>query len=336
MKFAILALTRGGEKLALRVEKLLPESRYIPKNKGEKIAEILDTNWRKYDGFLCIMATGIVVRSLAPLLRSKADDPSVLVLDEKGENVISLLSGHIGGANALTKKVASLLGARAVITTASDKLGLAALDLWAVDNGLFFPEKNQLTALSAKLVNEQKLHLFSDIVIKSLPSGLEATDDAAAADFIVSHRVFPQLSTPCFRPKNLVVGIGCNRGTPVHEFETALDELFTDLGFAPQSIRNLASIDKKNDEVGLLDFAVKNALQIDFFDKDTINSLTNLEISPAALKAVGAIGVAEPAALLSAGSDLLLSRKRKWKNVTMAVTMVASTLSAQDQDPHNI
>ena len=102
------------------------------------------------------------------------------------------------------------------------------------------------------------------------------------------------------------------------------------------SIRNLASIDKKNDETGLLQFAENNSWFIDFYSKDAINKLNNLEISAAALKAVGAIGVAEPTALLSGKTDLLLSRKRKWKNITMAIALAPFTLSAQVRDQNDI
>ncbi len=123
-----------------------------------------------------------------------------------------------------------------------------------------------------------------------------------------------------------MVGVGCNRNTPLEEFEEAIGELFADLGLSLDSIRNLASIDAKNDEVGLLAFAEKNSFPIEFFSKYEINRVTDLEVSSAAMKAVGAIGVAEPTALLSAKSSQLLSRKRKWKNITMAVVQASFTL----------
>ena len=157
-------------------------------------------------------------------------------------------------------------------------------------------------------------------------------DSPKNADVIIGHhRRYP--TEPCgddetliLHPPSLVVGIGCNRNTPWKEMNDALEELFADLNLSTASIRNLASIDKKNDEAGLLEFAAKRGWPLEFFDSGQINTLTNLEISFAALKAVGAIGVAEPAALLSAGSNLLLSRKRKWKNVTMAVAQAHYSL----------
>lgn len=333
MKIAVVAITRGGRELAAQLCLGLDNATCVEKADGQKVAHLLAHHWHNFDGFICIMAAGIVVRAISPLLSDKGTDPCVIVLDEKGHHAISLLSGHLGGGNALAVKAAGIVGGRPVITTASDTLGLVALDLWAKEQGLVAPNREQLTTLSTLLVNRGELSFYADVETAILPKGLRQVDDATQADFMVSHLTGLSHSCPNFSPRNLVVGIGCNRWTPVGEFEKALDELFQDLQLQRASIRNLASIDKKNDEVGLLQFAAKNQWQLDFFDNETINSLNNLEISFAALKAVGAIGVAEPSALLSAQSNHLLSRKRKWKNITMAVALVPFTLSAQAPVP---
>lgn len=332
MKIGIIAITKGGGKLAARLAALLEHATVLEKEPGGKISDTIAANWRHYDGFICIMATGIVVRTIAPLLRDKLFDPCVIVLDEKGRHVISLLSGHLGGGNDLAEKVAGLTGGTAVITTASDTLELVALDLWANAQQLVVPGRETLTKLSTLLVNRGYLYLYADLQVASLPTGLQLVDDPLQADFLVSHLTEIKHDCPIFRPRNLVVGVGCNRGTPVNEFEEAVQELFNDLQVSRSCIRNLASIDKKNDETGLLQFAHSNGWKIDFFDSNSINKLPHLEISFAALKAVGAIGVAEPSALLSAQSNHLLSRKRKWKNVTMAVAQVPFTLSARVRD----
>ncbi len=332
MKIGIIAITSGGKTLAAKLAALLENATILEKEPGGKSGETIAANWHHYDGFICIMAAGIVVRTIAPLLRDKLSDPCVIVLDEKGRHAISLLSGHLGGGNSLAEKVAGLTGGTPVITTASDTLELVALDLWANEQQLVVPSRETLTKLSTLLVNRGYLCLYADVQVASLPTGLHLVDDARQADFIVSNLSEVKHNCPIFRPRNLVVGIGCNRGTPVNEFEEAVQELFNELQVSRSCIRNLASIDKKNDETGLLQFAESNGWQIDFFDSSTINKLPDLEISFAALKAVGAIGVAEPSALLSAQSNHLLSRKRKWKNVTMAVAQVPFTLSAQVRD----
>jgi len=330
MKIGVVALTRGGKELAAKLVEKLDNATLLKGN--QKIAEKLASHWNQYDGFVCIMATGIVVRSIAPLLSHKHHDPCVIVMDETARHVISLLSGHIGGGNELTTRIAAFTGGTPVITTSSDSLNLVALDLWLKDQKLIVDTPEEITKISAKLVNKGHLNIFSEVPVDSLPPGLSQVQSSKTADIIVS--LFSSLAkkSTLVRPVNLVVGIGCNRGTPVSEFEEALDELLQSLDVKKESIRNLASIDKKNDEQGLLQFAANNNWSIDFFDKKAINNLNNLEISFAALKAVGAIGVAEPTALLSGASNLLLSRKRKWKNITMAVAQAPFTLSVQAQD----
>ncbi len=335
MKIGIVAITEGGKKLAAELAEKLEGARLLGHQEGQKIAETIAAAWKSFDALICIMAAGIVVRAIAPLLRDKLHDPCVVVMDEKGRHAISLLGGHLGGGNALANTIAEHTGGEAVITTASDTQGLVALDLWAKEQQLV-ADRQTLTAAAAVLVNRGELRLYAEVAVDSLPPGIIPADEAAFADAIVSNSTRFAAPAFFFRPRNLVVGIGCNRGTPAGEFEEALSELFTELQLSRHSIRSLASIDKKSDEPGLLQFALDNHWRIDFFTDEQINnlsSLINLDISQAALKAVGAIGVAEPSALLGAQNTLLLSRKRKWKNVTMAVAEAPFSLSAQVPAP---
>ncbi len=320
MKIGILAITEGGKRLAAQITKEMEDTTLLVSKRG--VAATLAENWQRYDGFICIMATGIVVRSLAPLIQDKRRDPCIVVMDQKGRYAISLLSGHLGGGNELAYRAAAICGGEPVITTASDTLGLVSLDLWARDCQLA-ATKETLTRASSELVKRGSLQVFSEVEIQPLPQGLLLVTELEDADIIISHRIQEKLT---FHPRNLVVGVGCNRGTPLKEFEDALEELFQEIGCSTLAIRNLASIDLKNDEDGLLAFGEKNGWHIDFYSKEEINTLSDLEISHAALKAVGAIGVAEPTVLLSAQNNILLSRKRKWQNITMAVAQASFTL----------
>lgn len=342
MKTALLALTSGGRELAAAIVEELDDSHVVAVDSG--IAATFRDNWKDFDGFIAIMATGITVRAIAPLLGDKTTDPAVVCLDEKGRHCISLLSGHLGGGNALAARVAALTGGEAVITTASDTLELVPLDLWAAAQNLRCADPKILTAASSTLVNHGRLHVFSEVDMEALPPGLAATDTMEHADLVITHRKVvskhksPKYKVPKYstlHPANLVVGIGCNRNTPVSEFEEALHELFTELGLSPLAIRNLASIEAKSDEVGLLRFATHNHWYIDFFTPEMINLIEDIAVSSAALKAVGAKGVAEPTALLSANTTTLLSRKRKWQNITMAVARAPFTLSARVLDHLN-
>jgi cobalt-precorrin 5A hydrolase len=320
MKTGIIALTKSGNILAEKIAASLAECAVIDKG---KVSERIKTAWKQVDGIICIMAIGIVVRSLASLCKDKHFDPCVVVLDEKGDYVISLLSGHLGGGNALARKIARITGGEAVITTASDVTGHTALDLWAAENSLTTADPEKLTASSARLINEGALSLYCDQCLAALPEDLYQVEKIDHADVIVSPLHSDKYGVLWLIPGNLFVGFGCNRGTTIAEFDQALDEICQVYHIDSRAITGLASIDLKNDEEGLLGFAKKKQLPLSFFSKDELNSIVEISTSEAALKATGAKAVAEPAAILAASSDCgpgtLFVRKMKWKNVTAAV-----------------
>ncbi len=323
MSVAILALTRRAKTLAQRLASLLEGSVVVSTEAG--IVKTMQENWLNFDGFICIMATGIVVRAIARLLSNKRIDPCVVVMDELGQHAISLLSGHLGGGNELCLNVARLTGARPVITTASDVLGLVALDVWLKDQGLTSENPQDVTMLSAKLVNTGRLDIFCEVEALSLPCGFFQISSPEKADMIISSRTFFDGRTGVFRPRELVLGIGANRGVSEEEISQAVDELLMDEGLSFLSIRNLASINIKQDETAILAFAQRHGLELVFYTRDELNKVDAPSPS-AAFKATGAKAVCEPAALLSAATDNLLVKKRKWKNVTLALARTRITL----------
>ncbi|MCK5229593.1 MAG: cobalamin biosynthesis protein, partial [Desulfobulbaceae bacterium] len=291
MKIGIIAITSGGLNLAEQLlSNILEDAALIPIRSGVK--EGLARSWSRFDGFVCIMAAGIVVRAIAPLLQDKRSDPCVVVIDEKGENVISLLSGHLGGGNALATRVAGLTGGKAVITTASDVLGLVSLDGWARTQNLAAESSAAMTTASAKLVDNGCLRLYAEVDVESLPEAFIVVERPEEADIIVSDRTCWQTDALLLHPRDLVVGVGCNRGTPGAELAAALEEFLATDSFSRLSVRNLASIDLKRDESGLLEFARKNSWDIVFYTKEELNSVAGITPSAAAHKATGAKGVA--------------------------------------------
>ncbi|MGV1098561.1 cobalt-precorrin 5A hydrolase [Thiovibrio sp. JS02] len=329
MRIALLAITSGGKGLAAKLAEKLADAKVLDTCSG--ISATLARHWQAFDGFVCVMAAGIVVRGIAPLLKDKYRDPCVLVLDDEGRHVVSLVSGHLGGGNALAQEVAGLTGGTAVITTASDTLGLPALDLWAKAQNLACGDRKALTRASARLVNSGEVRIFSEVAVDSLPQGFSQVLDPGEADIIVSGKNSWPTDALLLHPRDLVLGVGCNRGTEAKEFAEALAELLAEEDFSPLCIRNLASIDLKADEAGLLAFAVENDWRIEFFSKEQLNGVGSVTRSEAVYSAVGAIGVAEPAALLSAENNDLLVGKRKWQNVTLALARANFSLSARDR-----
>ncbi|CAK8722488.1 Cobalt-precorrin 5A acetaldehyde-lyase [Candidatus Electronema halotolerans] len=318
-KIALIALTKGGKELAEQLAARLPGSRLVSAQGG--ISRTLARAWQDCDALICIMATGIVVRAIAPLLGDKRTDPAVLVCDEQGRFAISLLSGHLGGGNALARQVAALLGAQAVITTASDVLGHTALDLWARDLSLAVADRHRLTRVMAKLVNSGSVSLCSDYpLLDALPPDILPAEQAAQADLRITCRTVQAPGQALLHPKVLVAGVGCNRGTPAAEISEALRRACAENGLAMQSVRNLASIDLKEDEEGLLAAAAEQGWPIAFYSAEQLNQAEGAARSSAAvLRVTGAKSVAEPAAILSSGGGRLLVRKRKSANVTVAI-----------------
>lgn len=321
MKIAILALTHGGKNLGQTLAKKIKAHVIEP---TPSIATCLKNLWPKYDAFIMIMATGIVVRTIAPLVQNKHSDPCVIVLDELGRFAISLLSGHLGGGNALAKKIAASIGGQAVITTASDTLNLTAMDLWAKEHNMTLDGGN-FTIISSKLVNRGQIAVFSDQPLGAIPEDFKIIAEVNEADLIISNRLtmanWPPEAT-IFRPANIVIGIGCNRNTPASEIREAVIKTCQTNKLSLLSVQKLASIDLKADEPGLLSFAHEMAKEIIFFNKDQLNAVHDVSCSEAVYAATGAKGVCEPAAILAANSGKLLVRKVKCKNVTVAIAQL--------------
>lgn len=321
MKTAVLALTKGGKQLAETIAAKIEGCSY--ESSGESVGSALKKVWASYDGLICIMAAGIVVRSIAPLCRDKKTDPCVIVLDENGEFVVSLLSGHLGGGNKLAKRVALVTGGEPVITTASDVSGHTAIDIWAKENELTVDDPRKVTTVSAKLINQGFITIYSDVLVNSFPSDFKEVSKVRGSDIILSHKRYP--GNPALRlcPKNLVVGLGCNRDTGCNAFDGAVVELFEKENLDRNAIGAYASIDIKNDEDGLIKFAQETHCPLLFYSKDELNGVSGVSTSLAALSATGAKGVAEPAAILGAttetGPGKLIVRKNKWKDVTAAI-----------------
>jgi len=347
MNLAIVAITRNGARLGARLKTEAAEADlFVPeKFAGEAVDQALPfagelralvhAKWRRYDGFIFIMAAGIVVRLIAPLLEAKDRDPAVVVVDEAGRFAVSLLSGHLGGANELARGVAGLLGGEAVITTATDVNDLPSFDLLAQQQGWAIDDLARVKTLNSLLLAEEEIAVvdpsgrvrasfagrgrlsFHDTFVAALQSG------ARGYLFVTNRRLPAPVDTPSLlvlRPRNLVLGIGCNAGTGADEIETVVQEQLQRLFLSLRSVGCVASAAAKSQEAGLAAFAERHAIPLRFFASEELNGVpAPSPPSPHALAAIGAAGVAEPAALLAAGSGRLLLKKVKSGNVTLAI-----------------
>lgn len=303
---------------------------------------LLPTLFKQYKGIIMIISLGAVVRMIAPILQDKKTDPAVVVIDDRGENVISVLSGHLGGANELTREVAATLGARAIITTASDVQKTIPVDLFGSRFGWVWDSAEKLTPVSASVVNEEHVAIVQESgerdwwmhdtpmpeQIKIYPSIAEAIAAKPHAALIVTHR----LLTPeeevilengiVFRPKNVVIGMGCNRGTSAEEVEQVIIDTLAELNISIKSVTALCTIDLKKDEVGLLEVVDKYGWEFVYYPPAELNTAYIEAPSDTVFKYTGAYGVSEPAVRLYTGADELVLVKKKSGNTTISVGLM--------------
>jgi cobalt-precorrin 5A hydrolase len=353
MKLAIIAITRNGARLGARLqnmavdadlfvaEKFVTEAGASARPFAGELRELVRENWRKYQGFVFIMATGIVVRVIAPHLQAKDRDPAVVVVDEAGRFAVSLLSGHLGGANELARDVAELLGGQAVITTATDVNALPSFDLLAKEEGWGIDDLGRVKSLNALLLAGENIavvdpsgriaaHFAGRGRLSFYANFVTALQSGAAGRVFVTNRQLPPQALAgnllVLRPKNLVLGLGCNRGTTAEEISQVVDAQLKYLFLALGSVAAIGTAVAKRDEAGLLAFGEKHGIPLRFFASDELNAVAAPSPpSGPALAAIGANGVAEPAALLAAGNGRLLLKKVKSGNVTLAVAEILET-----------
>ncbi len=327
---AICYITLRGRRLAERLKTRYPRARISKFSPGE-IREL----WLNSEALVFIMAAGIVVRTIAPLLKDKKTDPAVIVLDEAGKYAISLLSGHLGGANDRAREIAHFLGGEAIITTASDVNGLTSIDLWAIKHGLVIEDWDALPRVGTHLVDKGSLTAYTDTSI-AFPPEFRRVDNPGSADLLVTNRIVRSPHGALYlRPKNIVLGIGCNRGTSAGEIEAAVKKALNDHGFSFQSVQSVATIDMKAAEPGIRKFCRNCSFDLHPFSAAELNSVAGVATSEAAFKATGARAVAEPAALLAAGEGKLLMEKQKIGNVTVAAAEMGKTSNKGEQNAVN-
>ncbi|PGL68806.1 cobalamin biosynthesis protein [Bacillus sp. AFS055030] len=354
--YAIVAITKHGVKLARRLLHSFQNADVYYMAKFEigdekdkdiqlftgSVRLLLPSLFEAYKGLIIIISLGAVVRMIAPILKDKKTDPAVVVIDDKGEHVISVLSGHIGGANELTKEVAATLQARPIITTASDVQETIAVDLFGKRFGWVWDSADKLTPVSASVVNEEKIAVIQESGEKDwwpydrpLPMNIqpyssiqEALAQKPDAALVVTHRNLSEdeenilQNGVLYRPKVIVLGVGCNRGTTAAEIEAVIDETLGELQFSKKSVKAVCTIDLKKDEVGLLEVVNKNDWEFIYYTPDELNAIKLENPSETVFKFTGAYGVSEPAALLYSGAKHLTLMKKKSGNVTISVAVI--------------
>lgn len=319
MSRAYLAFTAKGEALAHRLAEALPGS--VSRCGGNvTLKGWTAEHFAQDEALIFVGAVGIAVRAIAPYCRSKAADPAVVVVDEGGNFAVPLLSGHLGGANALARALAKACGAVPVITTATDVNGLFAVDLWAKAQNCAVLELERIKRVSGALLAGQTVRYWSQWpVAGETPAGVEKTDAPEAADFALT--LTPQGGALHLVPRIGVLGVGCRRGTTAQQLEEAFAVFCAASGLSPAAVCAAASIDLKKDEPGLAAFCKAHGWPITFYPADELRAVPG-QFTPSAFVAsvTGVDNVCERSAVKASGGTLLLP-KTAGGGVTLALAV---------------
>jgi cobalt-precorrin 5A hydrolase len=331
MRRGIIALTRNALSLAHRLKDFYEDSSIYTLSKwNDPDSSVIEDGLASFTGkiflrheiLIFITAAGIAVRCIAGCLGGKTKDPGVLVMDEKGKFVISLLSGHIGGANEEAMDVAKFLGAIPVITTASDVNKRLSVDMIALKYGLFINDMKAAKDVTSLIVNEGKIAVVSDIAV-DMPDYLSCPADEADAIIFITNRktdLSGKISVQLF-PKNIFLGIGCRKGTDGRKLISFIEDRLDYYGLDYRSISSIASIDIKKDEQGIRETAEYFGCETVFFCAGKLNMFADrFDGSEFVEKIAGVRSVCEPAAFIAGGCEgEFIMKKEKRDGITMAI-----------------
>ncbi len=282
MKVSIIAFTDNGMEIAYKLSNSLSEANDVDFTRCGKgaLSTWTEEHFSTNDALIFIGAIGIALRAIAPYIKTKTKDPAVVVVDELGQFSIPILSGHIGGANELVLQIADDLGSIPVITTATDINNVFAVDTWAKGQGLQILNPQCIKLVSSKLLKGESVHIKSDYPIQgNLPKNVylnDLEDSNAGYDVIITHK---DLENECKNdtlllvPQIITVGIGCRKDISFEAIESSILNILESENYHILAINALASIDKKANEKGILEFGKKYDLPFNTYSAEELNSL---------------------------------------------------------------
>lgn len=309
--------TRIGDEFTLTTTKRLADE--VGLDSFDDLGVWTGERFADSDALVFIGATGIAVRAIAPHVRDKFSDPAVVSLDEAGQFAVPLLSGHVGGANDLAREVATAIGARAVVSTATDVNGLFAVDEWARKQGIALVERQIAKEVSACLLDGGAVGFASDIAVEgALPSGLEEGPHELGIKVGLDTADCPFVRTLHLVPRVVTVGVGCKRGTDAAALEAFVRAALANAHISPAAVARVASIDVKCDEEAILALARALGCEPEFYAAERLAAVEGTFASSDFVKAtVGVDNVCERAAV--AGGARLISGKEAHEGMTVAL-----------------
>lgn len=311
MEVAIISVTKQGDLIADKIGnhiKIKLFSKY--RNKIFNLKEVIEEVMNNFKFVIFISSTGIAVRSISPFLKSKKCDPAVVVIDCTGKFVISLLSGHLGGANELTLKIAQIIDGEAVITTASDNLGYEAPDMIAKANGLLISDFDKAKEVAAILVQNGKVAFIDEENLIPCPKKYCQNEEEVEGVIYVTNKL--SLPTKDKSPvlklirKNIVIGIGCRKNYPSEKLFIKVREAFKQHNLDMEAIKTITTVEVKKDEEAIIKLSEILGCNLDIWSIDEIKTIEHkFPISQFVKKTIGVGSVCEPSVELSGGEIIV-------------------------------
>ena len=348
-KISVLAITKNGVEIGQNLKKLFPEwnifgpLKLSNENNGiiwyseptsEKIVEL----FKNSNALICLFSLGAVIRLIAPHLKDKKTDPAVIVIDDKTNFVISVLSGHIGGANELTREIAEKLGSLPVITTAADVNKTIAVDLVGREFNWKIDDDSTVTKISAHMVNEEPIGIFQDAGkknwYKELPKNVTIYENLqdlkksnSKAHLIISDKIIDdELSkeSVIYRPPSLVIGIGLHWDTTKETIKEGLEFCLEKFKLSSKSIAKLVSIKKPQDVQGLIELGEEMGIPVEYVNREDLAEISAPNPSETVREFEGTASVSEAAAIKVSGGELIVEKQKFPPNLTIAIARILS------------
>ena len=331
MRYAVITFTQHGDRIADILALSFDIDLYSKKKQSDfNFKEVSKKVMESYSAIIFISSTGIAVRAIAPYIKSKDIDPAVLVIDNSCNYVISLLSGHLGGANELTLEVSRLLGAQPIITTATDNLGITAPDMVAKDNGLIIEDLKKAKDIAALLVEGKKIGFFDEKGIVQTPAGYSNNLDeisgllyVGSSESINMHlqiHIASTISVPVLKliRRNIVLGIGCRKEFSPQKMQQTVLSVLKEHNIDIRAIKSIGTVELKKDEVAINALVDYFKCELEIFTTDDIRPIQHkFEGSDFVEKTIGVRAVSEPCVELSGAR--VISSKMKLDGMTLCI-----------------
>lgn len=316
----VISVTKKGDILAEKLKENLNCRVFLKSKEDKDLKSVTKEFMQELEGVIFISSTGIAVRLIAPYLKSKAKDPAIVVVDVNNNFTISLVSGHLGGANRLTSKVAKILNNTEVITTATDKMNIVAPDMIAKENDLVIDNLKICKDVAALLVNGKKVYFNDEKDIISTPKGYIKEKEIRDDMILVTNKLNIQKKNNLLKlvRKDVVLGIGCRKDTDEKKLREFVLKVLEENNYDKRSVIEIGSIDVKKNEKAIISLAKYLGCEFITFNKHEINSVDeDYEGSNFVFKTVGVRCVCEPVIYLMDAKVKV--KKIKYEGMTLSI-----------------